>query len=88
MEPIEGLANIPKTRWKLICYICRGKKGAPIQCSNKNCFVPFHPACAQIAKLYMKISGVGESASLLAFCDRHSPVKFIDFRLNIEKSII
>ncbi|ODV98477.1 hypothetical protein PACTADRAFT_48230 [Pachysolen tannophilus NRRL Y-2460] len=27
MEPIEGLELVPKSRWKLICYICKQKIG-------------------------------------------------------------
>jgi PHD-zinc-finger like domain len=57
MEPIEGIGNIQKSRWKLRCYICEKKHGAPIQCSTKNCFTAYHPTCARKSKLYMRMRG-------------------------------
>ncbi|KAJ3256930.1 nuA3 HAT complex component nto1 [Boothiomyces macroporosus] len=78
MEPIEGVENIPKNRWKLLCYICHKRYGAPIQCSSKHCFVPFHPSCARKAKLYMKMRGISDSAQFKAYCDRHTPKEYRD----------
>jgi PHD-like zinc-binding domain len=76
MEPIEGIEDIQKSRWKLICYICQKRHGAPIQCASKNCFVAFHVTCARRAKLCLKMRGhdVTDSAHFRAYCDRHSPV--------------
>jgi hypothetical protein len=74
MEPIEGVETIPKSRWKLTCYICHKRHGAPIQCSLKNCFVAFHPTCGKKAKLYMRMRGQGQDTQdFKAFCDRHTP---------------
>ncbi|OJJ07036.1 hypothetical protein ASPVEDRAFT_33286 [Aspergillus versicolor CBS 583.65] len=79
MEPITDIEKVPKSRWKLNCYICRQKMGASIQCSNKNCFVAFHVTCARRAQLYLKMkSGHGnlavtDSHLLKAFCDKHVP---------------
>lgn len=89
MEPIEGLEAIPKSRWKLLCYICKTRKGAPIQCSSKNCFVPFHASCAQLAKLCMEIKGQGDTATFNAFCDRHSPKEYtkdVDVRFHLKRA--
>ncbi|KAI8906839.1 PHD-zinc-finger like domain-containing protein [Gorgonomyces haynaldii] len=77
MEPIEGIDQIPKSRWKLMCYICKQRRGAPIQCSSKHCFVPFHVGCARLAKLPMQIKGQGDQATFRAFCDRHSPKGYL-----------
>lgn len=83
MEPIGGIENIPKSRWKLTCYICKQEVGACIQCSNKNCFAAYHTTCAKRAGLYMNFNGctVQEAASknfstgafLESFCHKHSP---------------
>ncbi|KAE8347258.1 hypothetical protein BDV24DRAFT_121830 [Aspergillus arachidicola] len=79
MEPITDIEKVPRSRWKLHCYICRQRMGASIQCSNKNCFVAFHVTCARRAQLYLKMkSGHGSPAVmdthlLKAFCDKHVP---------------
>jgi NuA3 HAT complex component NTO1 len=79
MEPITDIEKVPRSRWKLHCYICRQRMGASIQCSNKSCFVAFHVTCARRAQLYLKMkSGHGspavmDSHLLKAFCDKHVP---------------
>ncbi|KAL5041800.1 hypothetical protein BDW71DRAFT_191110 [Aspergillus fruticulosus] len=79
MEPVTDVEKVPRSRWKLQCYICRQRMGASIQCSNKNCFVAFHVTCARRAQLYLKMkSGHGnlavmDSHLLKAFCDKHVP---------------
>ncbi|KAI8984752.1 hypothetical protein BDF20DRAFT_407260 [Mycotypha africana] len=57
MEPIDNVDKIPKSRWKLTCYICKKEKGksACIQCDNKHCFTAFHVTCARWARLCMKM---------------------------------
>lgn len=79
MEPITDIEKVPRSRWKLLCYICRQRMGASIQCSNKNCFVAFHVTCARRARLYLKMKAghgtpaVMDSQLLKAFCDKHVP---------------
>ncbi|KAJ6107701.1 hypothetical protein N7523_009024 [Penicillium sp. IBT 18751x] len=76
MEPITDVEKVPRSRWKLNCYICKQRMGASIQCSNKNCFVAFHPSCARRAQLYLKMKaghGLMDSHLLKAFCDKHVP---------------
>lgn len=73
MEPVMDVDKVPKQRWKLICYICRQKMGACIQCSNKNCYVAFHVTCARRARLYLRMKGTADPASLKAYCDKHVP---------------
>jgi len=78
MEPIDCIDKIPKSRWKLICYICRKKMGCCIQCANKFCFTPFHVTCARRAKLVMKIKATGgEHVEMAAYCDKHTPKELI-----------
>ncbi|KAK6345812.1 nuA3 HAT complex component nto1 [Orbilia blumenaviensis] len=55
MEPVEGVELVPKSRWKLHCYICKQRMGACIQCSNKNCYLAFHVTCARRAKLFLSM---------------------------------
>ncbi|KAJ5564080.1 hypothetical protein N7513_000322 [Penicillium frequentans] len=76
MEPVTDVEKVPRSRWKLMCYICKQKMGASIQCSNKNCFVAFHVSCARRAQLYLKMKighGLMDSHLLKAFCDKHVP---------------
>lgn len=76
MEPIDNIEQIPKSRWKLTCYICRQRMGACIQCDNRSCFTAFHVTCARKAKLFIKMktySAHMDGGTLRAFCDKHSP---------------
>ncbi|KAJ5745593.1 hypothetical protein N7520_010775 [Penicillium odoratum] len=76
MEPVTDVEKVPRSRWKLMCYICKQKMGSSIQCSNKNCFVAFHVSCARRAQLYLKMKighGLMDSHLLKAFCDKHVP---------------
>ncbi|KAJ5577731.1 uncharacterized protein N7459_006695 [Penicillium hispanicum] len=76
MEPVTDVEKVPRSRWKLLCYICKQRMGASIQCSNKNCFVAFHVSCARRAQLYLKMKighGLMDSHLLKAFCDKHVP---------------
>lgn len=80
MEPVMDVEKVPKTRWKLNCYICRQKMGACIQCSNKNCYQAFHVTCARRSRLYLKMKTSHGALAVLdgtmilkAFCDKHCP---------------
>ena len=80
MEPITDVEKVPKSRWKLQCYICNQKMGACIQCGNKNCYLAFHVTCARRAKLFLKMKspqhqGI-DATGLKAFCDRHVPAEW------------
>lgn len=72
--------KVPKTRWKLNCYICNQKMGACIQCSNKSCYQAFHVTCARRSRLFLKMKNshgalavLDNSMILKAFCDKHCP---------------
>ena len=72
--------KVPKTRWRLTCYICNQRMGACIQCSNKNCYQAFHVTCARRSRLYLKMKNsqgalavLDGSLPLKAFCDKHCP---------------
>ncbi|AOA65022.1 NuA3 histone acetyltransferase complex subunit [Komagataella phaffii CBS 7435] len=79
MEPIEGTQLIPRSRWKLKCFICKLKIGACIQCSNKNCFTAYHVTCAKRAGLFLDLSKglqacLNNPRYLVSYCDKHSPI--------------
>lgn len=79
MEPIEGIEEIQKSRWKLVCYICQKRHGAPIQCANRHCFVAFHVTCARKARLQMKMRGhdITDSSQFKAYCEKHLSVTIV-----------
>ncbi|XP_038127653.1 protein Jade-3 [Cyprinodon tularosa] len=73
MEPITKVSHIPPSRWSLICSLCKLKTGACIQCSVKNCTIPFHVTCAFEHSLEMKtILDEGDEVKFKSFCLKHS----------------
>lgn len=81
MEPIEGISSIPKSRWRLICYICKQKVGICIQCSKSTCFNAYHVTCAKRAGLYMKMkkgvkAACNDKSTLISYCDKHIPIEW------------
>ena len=80
MEPITKIKQIPISRWSLSCCFCQERVGACIQCSMKNCFVPFHPSCAYSNRCHMMtIYGTPEEPDIVenfAYCLKHSSDKF------------
>ncbi|QBM89101.1 NuA3 HAT complex component NTO1 [Metschnikowia aff. pulcherrima] len=78
LEPIEGVASIPRSRWTLVCYICKQKTGACIQCAVRKCTQAYHVTCAKRAGLYMAMEkgvqgAVASNDTLKSYCDRHTP---------------
>jgi len=72
MEEVQGLHEVPKARWDLVCELCRRKRGAPTQCCERTCVAAFHPLCAREAGLYCRLLTM-KGAQL--FCNRHRPDK-------------
>ncbi|KAG5359379.1 NuA3 HAT complex component NTO1 [Yarrowia sp. C11] len=76
MEPISHVRDIPRSRWKLHCYICKQRMGACIQCARGSCVQAFHVTCARRAGLQMEmIHGVQgamfDPGSMRAYCHNH-----------------
>ncbi|KAJ7923932.1 PHD-zinc-finger like domain-containing protein, partial [Mycena leptocephala] len=78
MEPVIGIEDISKQRWKLKCSICTRREGACIQCVKQSCFLAFHVTCARKSKLLfpMRSTQGSELHKLACFCERHLPVCF------------
>ncbi|WWC64030.1 uncharacterized protein I303_106636 [Kwoniella dejecticola CBS 10117] len=73
MEPVEGVETVPKSRWKLVCSLCREKTGACIQCDNRNCFTAFHVTCARQIGLLTSMNSPNHDGGMKAFCHKHLP---------------
>ncbi|KAI1393442.1 bromodomain and PHD finger-containing protein [Hypoxylon trugodes] len=83
MEPVMDVDKVPKSRWKLTCYICNQQMGACIQCGNKACYQAFHVTCARRARLFLKMKNssgaldvLDGSTNLKALCDKHCPTEY------------
>ncbi|KAI1212961.1 bromodomain and PHD finger-containing protein [Annulohypoxylon truncatum] len=83
MEPVMDVDKVPKSRWKLTCYICNQQMGACIQCGNKVCYQAFHVTCARRARLFLKMKNssgaldvLDGSTNLKALCDKHCPSEY------------
>ncbi|KAJ3297302.1 nuA3 HAT complex component nto1 [Rhizoclosmatium sp. JEL0117] len=81
MEPIDS-RSVPASRYKLTCYLCGRRKGACIQCSQKNCYASYHVTCAKKCKLFMKMG----TEDMKSNCDKHAPKEYRD-QVDVEKEI-
>ncbi|KAL6940293.1 hypothetical protein ACO0QE_004191 [Hanseniaspora vineae] len=98
MEPIINQENIPKSRWRLTCFICNKRNhGCCIQCVNKNCFTAYHPTCAKRCGLFLNLkshssikeasTGVFKEGSFLeTYCPKHQPYDWNDCTVGIAKA--
>ncbi|GAB6027286.1 hypothetical protein CHUAL_001568 [Chamberlinius hualienensis] len=79
MEPITKLANIPPSRYTLVCCVCKEKMGACIQCSVKACKTAYHVTCAFRGGLKMKAVMENDEdedgLKLRSYCPKHSKNK-------------
>ncbi|KAI1812135.1 PHD-finger domain-containing protein [Poronia punctata] len=83
MEPVMDVDKVPRSRWKLTCYICCQQMGACIQCGNKACYQAFHVTCARRARLFLRMKNssgaldvLDGSTNLKALCDKHCPSEY------------
>ncbi|CAM0943875.1 unnamed protein product [Alopecurus aequalis] len=85
MEPLTNVGCVQENQMKMLCSICKVKRGACIRCSHGTCRAPFHPICARDSKHQMEIWGKcgNPNVELRAFCSKHSSVGYVN---SIEKS--
>ncbi|KAJ1730101.1 hypothetical protein LPJ61_003199 [Coemansia biformis] len=78
MEPIDGVDQIPRSRWRLYCHLCHRRAGACIQCSHRQCVIAFHATCARRANLAMSVRADRRSGEPVfrAYCERHTPAGY------------
>lgn len=91
LEPIDSIDCIPPARWRLVCYICKQKTGACIQCNKNYCYSAFHVTCAQYAGLCMRMETVKSNDGQMmvqkfSFCDQHAPLDHESSPLEREKA--
>lgn len=68
LEPITNLQKIPASRSRVICILCKIKKGYTVQCAEKNCFKSFHITCAFRHNLFIEKSLPDNKC----YCKEHS----------------
>lgn len=81
-EQVFGVSTIPTARWRLKCTHCKYRQGAPIQCSDRKCFIAFHVTCALKQDLFVTVDAVdvvdlatgGTERAIVpkCFCKKHS----------------
>ena len=74
-EGREGINcdKIPKKRWREICYVCKGRKGCVVECSEPKCPLAFHVSCGLKEELSIELKEGKSSGGLVAaFCKDHT----------------
>ncbi|EGG14670.1 PHD zinc finger-containing protein [Cavenderia fasciculata] len=66
--PAGLFSHIPKQRFKLLCYVCRKKGGACIQCRQRSCAVAFHAYCI---KKKQKSKILENPTPHIIYCKKH-----------------
>ncbi|CAA21075.1 Mst2 complex subunit nto1 [Schizosaccharomyces pombe] len=81
LDLVRNIASIPKSRWKLVCCICKLRWGTCVQCSDKNCYAAYHITCARRAGFFYKIyshSASYDSVDMETYCDKHTPPDYLN----------
>ncbi|KAI0326259.1 hypothetical protein GY45DRAFT_1310767 [Cubamyces sp. BRFM 1775] len=83
MEPITGVDQVPKPRWRLRCSVCNIREGACIQCTKASCFIAFHATCARKEKFLMPMKATqgSEAPTLACYCEKHLPREQLEARM-------
>ncbi|KAL9245520.1 hypothetical protein vseg_019164 [Gypsophila vaccaria] len=74
MEPLLSVEGMNDVREKLVCNLCKIKRGFSIRCSYGSCRTSFHPICGREARNKLEIWGKFgcDDIELRAFCSKHS----------------
>ena len=75
MEPITKIETITPGRWNLLCYLCKEKRGACIQCSVKSCVTAFHVTCGFNNNLHMQTvwdDSAPDGVRHVCYCSKHT----------------
>ncbi|KAB1216378.1 NuA3 HAT complex component NTO1 [Morella rubra] len=66
-------SKVPKKRWESKCYVCKGRNGCAIQCSEPNCPLAFHVTCGLKEDLCIEYrEGKKKGAIVAGFCRNHT----------------
>ena len=75
VDAVIGIETIDRRRWRLVCEICRVKRGSCVQCMGRQCSFSCHVTCGWKAGLRMEMQAVGQGDELevykLVYCDKH-----------------
>ncbi|GAB2278065.1 hypothetical protein Dimus_012762 [Dionaea muscipula] len=74
-EGREGInySQVPRKRWKEVCYVCKGTNGCAIECSELNCPLGFHVTCGFKEGLCIEYKqGKKKGAIVAGFCKQHT----------------
>ena len=76
LEPISGLNDVDRDRFRLLCTVCRQRVGAKLQCDSRGCCLAYHPLCARAAGFSMQIidDGPDRAVRAVSFCHLHENV--------------
>eukprot|EP00736_Rhodelphis_marinus_P001400 Rmarinus@m.9367 len=84
MEPVGGIDEIPKSRWRLSCIFCK-KTGACIQCSSGRCVTAFHVTCGIKHKMLMLMVEAPSGVVMYCTCEKHRPDDVNALRESLQK---
>ena len=75
VDAVIGIETIDKRRWRLVCEICRVKRGSCVQCMGRHCSFSCHVTCGWKGGLRLEMQAVGQGDELevykLVYCDKH-----------------
>uniref|UniRef100_A0AC35U924 PHD-type domain-containing protein n=1 Tax=Rhabditophanes sp. KR3021 TaxID=114890 RepID=A0AC35U924_9BILA len=70
---ISGVERCLRDRKSLVCFICKKKQGACIQCEYQYCTLAYHATCAALSGLLLKVDEKEENkVERLTYCVKHT----------------
>ncbi|XP_022718056.1 protein Jade-1 [Durio zibethinus] len=65
-------SKVPEKRWKGKCYVCNGRSGCFIECSEPKCGLEFHVTCGLNEDLCFEYKEGKKGAVVAGFCKCHT----------------